>query len=417
VNDLQSVRTAAASIELRSDNVERDGTNGNRARLGAYMKRSSNSICLTLFRNLAVSSALVGSAFFLSPSLAAQAPEKPAHPVTIDDDGTAHVPAQVVPQSAYLSPEGKAYVAQHLKDMVTPPPGGFMKPYLDRQKVIYPTQTQDTTMGGVHVVIYTPKEGIAPKNKDRVLIQLHGGGFSGCWPGCAELESMPIASLGRIKVVSVDYREGPKYKFPAGSEDVAAVYTEVLKSYRPENVGIYGCSAGGMLTGMALAWFQKHNLPTPGAAGIYCAGAGTPPGIAAMGGDAAYTSTPIGEARLSPPPGAAPAGNGRRMPGPSYLDGTDPNDPLVNQVASPEVLAKFPPTLVITGTRDMAMSAALYTHTQLSKAGVDAELHVWEGMFHGFFYNPDPPESKDAFDTMIKFFDTHLGRSRETKHR
>ena len=349
---------------------------------------------------------------FPFPSAVAQAPERPSHPVSVDGDGNIHVPAQVVPQSAYLSPEGKAYVTQHLKDMITPPPGGFMKPYLERESTLYPAETQDTTMGGVHVVIYTPKDGISAKNKDRVLIQLHGGGFSGCWPSCAVLESRPMTALGHIKVVSVDYREGPKNKFPAASEDVAAVYTELLKTYRPENVGIYGCSAGGMLTAMSLAWFQTHNLPRPGAAGIYCAGAGSPPGVGTMGGDAAYTSTPIGEARLSPGPDAPPV---TRQSSPGYFQGSDPKNPMVNPVISAEVMAKFPPTLIITGTRDMAMSGALYTHEQLSKAGVNAELHVWEGMFHGFFYNPDPPESQDAFNTMVRFFDTHLGKSKGAK--
>ena len=47
---------------------------------------------------------------------------------------------------------------------------------------------------------------------------------------------------------------------------------------------------------------------------------------------------------------------------------------------------------------------------QLVKAGVDTELHVWEGLFHGFFYNVDVPESKDAFNVMVKFFDRHLGQ-------
>ena len=78
-------------------------------------------------------------------------------------------------------------------------------------------------------------------------------------------------------------------------------------------------------------------------------------------------------------------------------------------VDSPEVLSKFPPTLIITGTRGFELSSALYTHEQLVKQGVEAELHVWEGLFHGFFYNADVPESKDAFNVMIKFFDRHLG--------
>ncbi len=331
--------------------------------------------------------------------------------VVVDDDGTVHVPAQAVPMSSFLSPEAKAYVTQHLKDMQNPQvlaqDNGvprFMKGYLERQKVLYPVNRDDTNIAGVHAYVYTPKAGISAVNRDRVLIDLHGGGFSGCWPGCAELESIPIAALGKIRVITLDYREGPKYKFPAASEDVAAVYQHLLKDHTPQNVGIYGCSAGGMLTAMSLAWFEKHNLPRPGAVGIFCAGAGSPTG-AGFGGDAAYTAGPLGEARIMAPPprtNQAPQELG-------YLAGTDPKDPLVAPINSPQILAKFPPTLIITATRGFEMSSALYTHTQLVKLGVDAELHVWEALFHGFFYNPDVPESRDCYDVIVKFFDRHLG--------
>ena len=188
-------------------------------------------------------------------------------------------------------------------------------------------------------------------------------------------------------------------KFPAASEDVAAVYQELLKTHKPQNIGIYGCSAGGMQTAMSLAWFQKHSLPVPGAVGIFCASAG---GI--FGGDALYTAVPLGEARLSQPiaPGARPPL--------SYFSDTDPKDPLVSPIDSPEVLAKFPPTLIITGTRGFELSSALYTHEQLVKLGVETDLHVWEGLFHGFFYNVDVPESRDVLNVIVKFFDRHLGR-------
>ena len=49
------------------------------------------------------------------------------------------------------------------------------------------------------------------------------------------------------------------------------------------------------------------------------------------------------------------------------------------------------------------------------KLGVEAELHVWEGLFHGFFYNADVPESKDAFNVIIKFFDRHLGGAADSR--
>ena len=74
------------------------------------------------------------------------------------------------------------------------------------------------------------------------------------------------------------------------------------------------------------------------------------------------------------------------------------------------MLAKFPPTLLVTGTRGFELSSAVYTHAQLVKQGVDADLHVWEGLFHGFFYNVDVPESRDCFDVIVKFFDKHLGK-------
>ncbi|WP_260177722.1 alpha/beta hydrolase [Tunturibacter empetritectus] len=272
----------------------------------------------------------------------------------------------------------------------------FMKRYIERDEAIFAVDRKEAFLGGVHTYTYAPRSGISERNKARVLINLHGGGFTGCWPGCAELESIPISALMKIKVITVDYREGPDNKFPAASEDVASVYRELLKIYKPQDVGIYGCSAGGMLTAMSLAWFQTHGLPTPGAVGIYCASAG------AFGGDATYIAFPFGEGRMPPahPPAQSQLG---------YFSGTDRNDPLVSPMNSPETIAKFPPTLLITGTRDFAMSGTIHTDTELSKRGVKTELHVWDGLFHGFFYNAEVPESRDAFQVMINFFDRNLG--------
>jgi epsilon-lactone hydrolase len=324
----------------------------------------------------------------------------------VSPDGTVEVPAQSVPVSSFLSPEAKRYVATHLKDMRDPNATysekgipRFMMPYLERQKALFSLVVEDTKIDSVHVFVFTPKDGVSQKNLDRVLIDLHGGGFSGCWPGCGLLESMPLASLGKIRVISVDYREGPENIFPAASEDVATVYVNLLKKYRPENIGIYGCSAGGGLTTMSIAWFVKHNIPLPGAIGIFCASAGN----IGAGGDSTYFAWPFGEARVAAPPQASP---NRRS---GYFSGTDPKDPLVAPINSPELLAKFPPTLIVTGTRDFALSGALYTHSQLVRLGVDAQLHVWDGLFHGFFYNPDVPESQDAYQVMVRFFDKNLG--------
>ena len=358
---------------------------------------------------LLASLAVAGLATWSQTGRAATLPNS----LQVDQDGTVHVPAQSVPPSKFLSPEGKAYLAEHLQKVREPemlvqhngiPP--LLADYLARQKKLFAVDRQETTIGGVHAWVYVPTQGISERNRHRVLIDLHGGGFSGCWPGCAELESIPVAALGRIRVVSLDYREGPTHKFPAASVDVAAAYTELLKDYPARNIGIYGCSAGGMLTGEAVAWFQQHRLPAPGAVGIFCAGLTAPD--RGFGGDADYTATPIGEARIqalqerSSPKGATRVGT-------AYFDGADLADPLVAPAASREVLARFPPTLIISATRGFELSSAVYSHSQLVKTGVPAELHVWEGLFHGFFYNPDVPESRDCYDVIVRFFDHHLG--------
>jgi acetyl esterase/lipase len=342
--------------------------------------------------------------------VAAFAQPTPPATVVVDPDGTVHMPVQSVPVSPFLSVEGQGYLAQHLRDVQRPEMRvqedgvpALLAGYIARQRELFAVRREETTIGGVHAYVYTPRDGIAPENLERVLIDLHGGGFRECWPACAELESIPIAALGRIKVVSLDYRQGPKHRHPAASEDVAAAYRELLKTYRPDNIGIYGCSAGGMLTAMSVAWFQRHALPRPGAIGVLCAGAASVDG-GAFGGDASYTTLPLGEGRV-----LAVGAGGNPVPM-DYFAGTDADDPLVAPAGSPEVLAWFPPTLLVTGTRSFDLSNAAYTHTQLVKHGVPADLHVWEGMFHGFFYNPDVPESRECYDVIVAFFSRHLGK-------
>ncbi|HWU03446.1 MAG TPA: alpha/beta hydrolase fold domain-containing protein, partial [Novosphingobium sp.] len=94
-----------------------------------------------------------------------------------------------------------------------------------------------------------------------------------------------------------------------------------------------------------------------------------------------------------------------------YMAGKDMNDPLVAPALFPKVLAQFPPTLLLTGTRDTAMSNALVTHARLLAAGNDSQLEVQEGLGHGEFDVAfGTPEAMQAMDIIWRFFDRHLGR-------
>lgn len=333
----------------------------------------------------------------------------------VDQDGTSLVPAFLLSESSLLSSDSRAELrrAREAKNSTPksscPPMEGahlseipnirecwaqeFYKSDSYRKlRSRYDVVMTPQEVGGVYTEVFTPKDGIASGNEDRVLINLHGGHFVFGARVISHLESIPIASIGKIKVISIDYRMAPEYKFPAASQDVAAVYREILKTYKPQNIGIYGCSAGGLLTAESIAWFQSESLPMPAAVGMFCAGAsyyqeGVSPHIAV-----AIEGFPFEPSSTIP-----------------YFKDTDPSNPLAFPINSQQTMARFPPSLLIASTLDLALSSAAHTHSVLVKLGVEADLHVWEGLRHAFFYDPDLPESREAYDVIVRFFDKHLG--------
>ena len=76
-------------------------------------------------------------------------------------------------------------------------------PRLERTKAAFAVSIRPDTIGGVPVLVYEPKAGIAKANRGKVLINVHGGGFVGCFTECGGLESIPIAALTGIRVISI----------------------------------------------------------------------------------------------------------------------------------------------------------------------------------------------------------------------
>jgi monoterpene epsilon-lactone hydrolase len=339
-----------------------------------------------------------------------------AEPLQVEKTEAIHVQAFDLPESSYLSEETRIALArQHFlwagasRSSCAPMQGAtresmaeirrcqaaefYATPVYQIVKERYPVVITPQEFGGVYTEILTPAGGIAAKNKERVLINLHGGGFLEGSRSISHIESIPITAVAKIKVVSVDYRQAPEYRFPAATQDVVAVYRQLLKIYKPENIGIFGCSAGGLLTAQTMAWLRKEHLPLPGAIGMFCMGASyTGKGDSSIIAHAIEGSSETDFAKYY-----------------EYFEGANPSDPLVYPVLSDQVMAAFPPSLLITGTRDHAMSSVVYTHSRLVELGVKADLHVFEGMGHAFFYNPDLSESREVYDLVSKFFYSHLG--------
>ena len=91
-----------------------------------------------------------------------------------------------------------------------------------------------------------------------------------------------------------------------------------------------------------------------------------------------------------------------------YYRGVDVHNPLVSPGDDEEIMARFPPTLLISGTRDYVLSSVVSTHAQLVRLGVSTELHVWEGMGRAFMYYPDLPQSREAYGVIARFFGRSL---------
>jgi acetyl esterase/lipase len=261
----------------------------------------------------------------------------------------------------------------------------------------YAVDIHSETIAGVPVDVVTPKEGIAPANAKRVLLSLHGGAFMWGAGAGALSEAVPIAATGRVKVIAVNYRMAPEFRFPAASEDVAAVYRSLLRDHNPLDIGLYGCSAGGILAAQSVAWFATHGLPQPGAIATLC-GTG-----AEVDGDSGYfaawsAGTPL-------PPGATPL----RLANLPYFQGASPTDALAFPIQSDKVLGAFPPTLLLAGNRDFAASSLTVMHRRLRRAGVPADLYIFDGLWHAFVMDSSLPESREAYDVVWNFFDSHLG--------
>lgn len=374
-----------------------------KAGTAAALVRRAAAVLLTL---------LCAAAFAAETSRSAetQPQEAPPRRAIASDNGAMALPPFTVPYSIFASPESLARFREVLAEGRRSPGlsgdieaarafyDGINRDRVERMRKRYPVKLSTATIAGVGVDIAEPAGGIPPENRDRVLIALHGGGFLWGAHSGALVEAIPVASVARMRVVAVDYRQGPEHVFPAATEDVVAVYKALLQQHPAANIGIYGCSAGGMLTGQVVARVIRDRLALPGAIGTYCGS------IAPLGGDSAYVAPllsgdPIGDGD----PGAILA----HLP---YFKGARADDPLVVPANDPALLARFPPTLLITGTRDFAMSSVLQSHRLLTRAGVDADLHVWDGMWHSFFSDPELPESQEAYAVMAAFFDRRLGR-------
>lgn len=256
------------------------------------------------------------------------------------------------------------------------------------------------TMAGVPVFVLTPPD-LDPERADKVVLHLHGGGYVYGKGIGGTSEAVPLVAKSRVKVVSVDYRMPPRDPFPAAIDDAFAVYRALVKEVGAKNIAVMGTSTGGGMT-LVLA-IQAYRAGVEAPAALV---AGTPWSDMTKTGDS-YVANEYVDNVLGTWDGTL-EGCAKL-----YAAGADRKDPLLSPVyASDDELRSFPPTLLVSGTRDLFLSNTVRMHVRLLDNQVPADLIVHEAQSHAQYYLPrNAPETARHYRYVEDFLAKTLFRT------
>ena len=246
----------------------------------------------------------------------------------------------------------------------------------------YAVRVDAAVIAGVPVRIIYP-QGVTSLGKGPVLLNLHGGG--GKVDSGSLTETIPIAALTGVPVVAVLYRLAPENPYPARLDDALAVYRALEKGRKASQIAVYGTSAGAVLSAQLVARLTSLRLPMPAAMGFFSGTAD----VSKKGDSESWMPMPFGGMALE----------------------TNSTIPLTDPVLSPLYgkLSGFPPTLLVSSTRDLALSGTSIFGRALVEQDVDARLVIFDGLPHAFWtYMLDIPETRQANNLMATFLKRRL---------
>lgn len=295
-----------------------------------------------------------------------------------------------------LSPEGRAAAEAIAKSpMPNPLPPiavqrqmiGAMQDAMGAQLAKrYAVRVETAKIGGVPVRIIYPK-GVTTLGKGPVLLNLHGGGFQ--LDSGSLTETIPIAALTGVPVVAVLYRMAPEHPFPAAVDDALAAFSALEKDRKASQIAVYGTSAGAVLSAQLLARLANQNRAMPAALGFFSGSAD----MSVAGDSESWVPLPGGAKSLTESVA-------------SYIGKTNPTDPLLSPIHGD--LTRFPPTLLVTSTRDFLLSGTTIFARKLLQNGIDARLVVFDGLPHAFWAYMTMPETDEANARMARFLRDRL---------
>ena len=221
-------------------------------------------------------------------------------------------------------------------------------------------------------------EGLKAENPktDRVILQLHGGGYTnGLTEGHRLLGAKQGMLIGAAEVYYVHYRLAPENVYPAALEDAAAVYKELLSSgIKPEKIVVIGDSAGGNLA-LALSLYLKEQKLSQPAALVLISPWGTFEQTAPSRIKNSERDLVLGSKGF-------PLYKEVQVIKPSYAGDMELNDPKLSPIYAD--LRGLPPMLIQIGGYELFVDDGLSLLNRALSDDVEATLTAYPGMPHDF---------------------------------
>jgi epsilon-lactone hydrolase len=316
------------------------------------------------------------------------------------------LPARTIEPPATISVEARAALAESAATPPTSRPAlddlegwrrakeaseAFWEPLVAQLLAACRARIETRCISGVTTYHCTPA---GPDDATQPLyLYFHGGALVFGAGRYAMAFGAKVADELRLTTLSVDYRTPPADPFPAALEDGFTVYRELLTGAAGRPIVIGGSSAGGNLAAAVTLLARERELPPPAAVVLL-----TPEVDLTEAGDTFRTNELL-DVNLK---AGMPECNAL------YAAGHPLTDPYVSPLFA-DFTRGFPPTFIQSGTRDLFLSNSVLLHRKLRRAGIEAELHVWEAMPHSGFGFGAAPENAEISEEVRRFIGRHCG--------
>ena len=249
------------------------------------------------------------------------------------------------------------------------------------------------SIAGVNTYSVTPEK-VAPEHEGKLFMYVHGGGYILGGGEAGNFEPVILASQMKISVLAIDYRMPPDYPAPTGMNDVVSVWKGLLKKRPADSVAFGGSSGGGNLVLASVMHFKELALDVPGA--LYIS---TPMVELANKGDSRFINVGV-DRNLTSYDKAEDAVL-------LYAGDYDLKHPHISPIYGD--FSNFPPSYLVSGTRDLLLSDTIRAHRELRRAGVEADLNIFEGLSHADWMQLwNTPEGAENYRELNRFISKHL---------